>query len=79
MKQKYEAEISMLRSDIDGLVGDDVARKVSVSMRYKLIKSMEKNSFDLHASKLINSTINTKQRFDGFFKLITGKQVGGKP
>lgn len=74
MKQKYEAEISRLRSDIDDLIGDDIVKKVAVSVRYKLIKSMEHNYFDLHASRLIDSTINTKQRFDGFFKLITDKQ-----
>lgn len=42
MKQKYEAEISMLRSDIDVLIGDDVVKQVSVSMKYRMQNQFEK-------------------------------------
>ena len=45
MKEKYEAEISRLRSDIDDLIGDDIVKKVAVELKYRLRKDMERQVF----------------------------------
>ena len=50
IKQKYEAEIAVLKSDIDALLGDDIVKKVCVELKYKLRNDMEHQVF--HSSVL---------------------------